>query len=311
MNTQRLQHPLRIILADDGSQHSLAATRLIGDLPLPADSCVTILGVLTPRESSNYSVLQAALEQARNLLEEQRRIHPEQTNVACPTTINLILGSPAEEIIAQAEKMAANLIVMGAKGLRATLGILLGGVAQQVIEYAKFPVLIVRAPYSGLKRVLLVTDGSIYSQHALEYLAGNLQQNSFPLPEGTQLDVVHVLPPIPSPERMVRVWPMGAEYIMSQLPDLEIEADLIEAEEQQGQEILQETTAQLQAANIPCNGILLRGDAATEIIEYARKNQVNLIIAGGRGRSSMRDWLLGSVSRKLVHYADCSVLVIK
>lgn len=311
MDSQPIYRPLRILLADDGSQHSLAATRLIGDLPLPANSCITILGVLTPRESSNYAVLQAALEQAKNLLEEQRKSHPDEKITACPISIEFRLGNPAEEVIEQSEKISADLIVMGAKGLRATLGILLGGVAQQVIEYAKYPVLIVRAPYNGLKRILLVTDGSIYSQHALEYLAGNIQQNRFPLPEGIQLEVVHVLPPIPSPERMVRVWPLGSEYIMSQLPDLEIEAEMIEAEEKQGEEILKQTVAQLQAANIPCNGMVLRGDAATEIIEYAKKTQVNLIVAGSRGRSGVRGWLLGSVSRKLVHYADCSVLIIK
>ena len=47
---------------------------------------------------------------------------------------------------------------MGAKGLRATLGILLGGVAQTVVEYANWPVLVVRAPFEGLHKVLLVSE---------------------------------------------------------------------------------------------------------------------------------------------------------
>jgi len=51
--------------------------------------------------------------------------------------------------------------------------------------------------------------------------------------------------------------------------------------------------------------------AVTEIIQYAKENQVDLIVAGSRGLTSMQSWLLGSVSRKLVHYAGCSVLIVK
>ena len=91
---------------------------------------------------------------------------------------DLQLGSAPEQILAITESRKTDLIVMGAKGLRATIGILLGGVAQQVVEYAHCPVLVVRAPYQGLRRILLVTDGSTHSQRAARYLG------QFPLPDG-------------------------------------------------------------------------------------------------------------------------------
>ncbi len=56
---------------------------------------------------------------------------------------------------------------------------------------------------------------------------------------------------------------------------------------------------------------MLRGDAAKEIIEYAKDNNINLIVSGSRGLSQFKGWLLGSVSRKLVHYSECSVLIVK
>ena len=62
---------------------------------------------------------------------------------------------------------------------------------------------------------------------------------------------------------------------------------------------------------IETTSVLMRGDAATEIIEYANQNQIDLIVAGSRGLSQMRRLLLGSLSRKLVHYAGCSVLIVK
>ena len=85
-----------------------------------------------------------------------------------------------------------DLLVVGAKGLRATFGILLGGVAQQVVEYANCPVLVVRTPYEKLLRVLLVVDGSSHSQCAVEYLT------RFPFPERSDVRVMHVLPNSPT-----------------------------------------------------------------------------------------------------------------
>jgi nucleotide-binding universal stress UspA family protein len=67
----------------------------------------------------------------------------------------------------------------------------------------------------------------------------------------------------------------------------------------------------LKSSGVQATSILKRGDAATEIIEYVKANHVDLIAAGSRGLSQVRGWLLGSVSRKLLHYAGCSVLIVK
>jgi hypothetical protein len=66
-------------------------------------------------------------------------------------------------------------ILIGAQGLRATLGILLGGSSAAGGQYSQCPVLVVRT-FTGIKRVLLVTDGSPHSQRAVEYLAQYAQK---------------------------------------------------------------------------------------------------------------------------------------
>jgi nucleotide-binding universal stress UspA family protein len=197
--------------------------------------------------------------------------------------------------------------MLGAKGLRATLGILLGGVVQQIVEYVNWPVLVVRAPYVALQRVLLITDGSVYSQRALEYLA------SFPLPAGAEVRVLHVLPPLPLPSIIARTWPIGTEAVPP-MPSYEVEAALskqAEEEEHEGRALLDQVVKKLESYGIEATAVLLRGDDASEIIEYVKANQVNLIVAGSRGLSPMKRLLLGSLSRKLVHYAGCSVLIVK
>jgi nucleotide-binding universal stress UspA family protein len=288
--------PMNILFADDGSQHALAAIELIGELPLPPESCVTALAVLSPREASNHHVLENVLKQTKTKLEEKQ----------IPVQTELLLGYPAEVISEYADRHKPDLIVLGAKGLRATLGILLGGVAQQVIEYADWPVLVVRAPYPGLQKILFVTDGSECSQEALEYFS------NFPIPKKAKILAMHVLPPAPSPEMITQTWPLGPEmpYPIPAQTQAETQVWLGE-EEQIGKDLLNRTLQTLKARGIKANSVLARGDAATEIIEYVKENSIDLIIAGSRGLSQMRSWLLGSVSRKLVHYAGCSVLVVK
>lgn len=48
-----------------------------------------------------------------------------------------------------------------------------------------------------------------------------------------------------------------------------------------------------------------------EIVEYAEKQKIDLIITGSRGKTGFKKMLLGSVASGVVTYAHCPVLVIK
>jgi nucleotide-binding universal stress UspA family protein len=282
MMTFRNCPPLNILLAVDGSAHARAAVQLLGGLPLPSSSQVTAVGVVTPRHTPGQEALSTALIETQMIL----------GGTGVRVTTELLYGHPAQALTDFAEAHQPALIVVGAKGLRATLGILLGGVAQQVVEYGRQPVLVVRAPYQALRHVLLVTDGSAPSQHAVNYLA------RFPLPAGAKTWVMHVLPPRPDPETLVP----EAREIMTRV---------VEYEQHEGQIMVEQATQKLQTAQLQAEPILAHGDAATEIIEYAKEHSIDLVVSGSRGLSQVKGWYLGSVSRKLVHYAHCSVLIVK
>lgn len=216
----------------------------------------------------------------------------------------LQLGSPAEKIIEMAESNRSSLIVVGARGLRSTLGILLGGVAQQVVEYAHGAVLVVRAPYQGMGRILLVTDGSVYSHQAARYLC------TFPLPEKADVRVMHVMPPL---QPLIYVEPYLAGWRSVSVPLLEGEERVAQenAQRRRGDGILKRTCDLLGRHGVKASPVLGSGDAATEIMKYVNTNEVDLIVAGSRGLSRFQGWWMGSVSRKLVHYSNCSVLIVK
>ena len=65
----KLPSPISIIVAVDGSEYARAATHFLCDLALPAGSEVTVLAVLTPRQTPGQAALLAALDGAQRLLE--------------------------------------------------------------------------------------------------------------------------------------------------------------------------------------------------------------------------------------------------
>ena len=291
----------RIQLAVDGSEHSRAATQLVRDLQLPSDSEITILGVLAPGRPPGKSRLQAAFVQAEKIFEEDS-IRPKT---------KLLHGHAAKRIIRYGNENRPHLMAIGARGLYPILKILLGSTAQQVVEHARWPVLVTRIPYHGLRRVLLATDGSQNSRQAAQYLAG------FPLPDQTELQVLHVknlYPSIPSSAYGGRSLAPPIPFMLSMMPspaELQYVSRHAESAEQIGQTILGETRNILLSARPKVTTFLRQGDPAAEILKHSEEQDIDLIVVGPRGLNGLEVWGWDSVSRKLVDYASSSVLLVR
>ncbi len=57
--------------------------------------------------------------------------------------------------------------------------------------------------------------------------------------------------------------------------------------------------------------VMLEGDPADQIVQYARGAGMDLIVMGTQGRTGVERLLLGSVAEKVLREATCSVLVVK
>jgi nucleotide-binding universal stress UspA family protein len=53
------------------------------------------------------------------------------------------------------------------------------------------------------------------------------------------------------------------------------------------------------------------GHPAEQIILLANEENVQAIIMGHRGKSFIKRWLLGSVSKRVISYAHCTVCVVR
>jgi nucleotide-binding universal stress UspA family protein len=288
------QRRLNVLLADDGSQHAQAAVEWLKNIPLPPKSRILVFRAFHSGQIPWISEYESTLERTKTQL----------LTMGYRVETQLQMGHAAELIVQTGEARKPDLIALGAKGLRSTADILLGGVAQHVVEHASCPVLVLRAPYKGFCRILLVTDGSHSSQRAARYLA------RFHLPEDAEVHILHVLPPLRPPlmmEPYLGTW----QTVYVAFPSVAEEDAVINEETAAGQALLARTSSLLERHGIRSTPVLERGDAATQILDYLRQNKIDLVVAGSRGLSQLKSLWMGSVSRKLVHYANCSVLIVK
>src|SRR5207253_4081305 len=66
----------------------------------------------------------------------------------------------------------------------------------------------------------------------------------------------------------------------------------------------------LRAAGVAAEPDVRDGDPGSQIVEAAKEFAADLIVMGTRGRSGLERLLVGSVARKVLHHAPCSVLVV-
>jgi universal stress protein A len=82
--------------------------------------------------------------------------------------------------------------------------------------------------------------------------------------------------------------------------------------EERAQELVEGAVEQLHAAGVQAEGRVGPGSGTTarELLDIARQYGATLIVVGDRG-SQVSDLLLGSVANRILHLADCPVLLVR
>jgi nucleotide-binding universal stress UspA family protein len=65
------------------------------------------------------------------------------------------------------------------------------------------------------------------------------------------------------------------------------------------------------ASNVEVESVILEGCPADEIVDFAEKNDIDLIVMGSLGRSGIERFLLGSVAENVVMHSKKAVLVVR
>jgi len=137
-----------ILVPHDFSPSSEIALEYASELVDASEGVIHLLHVATP--SSMIGPLEPALPtlMGRQLRDDRQAVESRLLGVGAnsrvPVEIHVGIGTPATIICQVAEKLGADLIVMGTNARRGVAGVLQGSVAARTVRRAPCPVLTVR-----------------------------------------------------------------------------------------------------------------------------------------------------------------------
>lgn len=97
-------------------------------------------------------------------------------------------------------------------------------------------------------------------------------------------------------------------------PDIgdDVETDaVVETAERKLRKLMQALEPAARQANVRATFHLQTGHPAEVLLAFAETNSVDHVIVGHIGKSAIKRWLVGSVSRQVIDHARCSVTVVR
>lgn len=138
----------QILITTDGSDCSLRAAELGIHLAKTLGANISVIYVIDTvilKEMTKIADRKAVERELREKGERYLRYIAELAEKEeLKTDITLARGTPYDQIVHHAKSFKADLIVIGTHGRRGAERILIGTVAERVIEYAPCPVLVIR-----------------------------------------------------------------------------------------------------------------------------------------------------------------------
>lgn len=309
---------MKLLIAYDGSRCAESAIDDLRRAGLPDNAKATVISVaevwLPPANSSESihltddpyieKMVQRHRDKGERALAETRTFsaHAEtrlqgvfpKWNVSSRATY----GSPAWEILAAADDVNADLIVVGSQGQSAITRFFLGSISQKVLTEAECSVRVARGRIDvdpSPVRVVIAFDSSRGAQAAVDVVA---KRN---WPEGTEIRLIAVTDPI-APTAIGRFVPPIAESI----------DEVNESEREWLQELAAGALEKLTAAGLEASLDIMPGNPKRVIVEESEHWNADCIFLGANAFGSrIERFLIGSTSSAVAARAHCSVEVVR
>jgi nucleotide-binding universal stress UspA family protein len=155
---------------------------------------------------------------------------------------------------------------------------------------------------SIFKKIMVATDGSELTKKAVDSAIEITKLNK------AKLYAVHVVAP---GDFAITQNEPKASITQNEPRDAEWKKEIKEHLTTQGKEATAYVENVGKAANIEVESVILEGNPADEIVDFAEKNEIDLIVMGTLGKTGIKRFLLGSVAENVVRHSKKAVLVVR
>jgi len=279
-----------VVVGVDGSEPSLRAVRWAAEEAAMRGAgltvcCVAVAG--TDEQPMLWDGQQLVLIPADDVLRRAIRVATD-TTAEVAVAGDVLRGDPAYQLLVRARE--AELLVVGARGLGAFVGLLVGSVSEHVAGRADCPVVVVRGEASPDLPVLVGVDGSAANQAAVGFAFAAAARRGVELVALSAAEPEWVRPAVGSPGLPV-VDVDGVEHAARARLD----------------DALRQWTDRY--PDLRVRRVAVPGGAARALIEAS--SRAGLAVVGSRGHGTLSGVFLGSVSRHLMRHADCPVAIVR
>jgi nucleotide-binding universal stress UspA family protein len=202
-------------------------------------------------------------------------------------------GDVASTIVDTAVGEQVDLIVMTTHGYSGFTRWMLGSVTERVLRSTPCPVLVIRFD-QPLKHILITLDGSRLAEHIL-YPALEMARRL-----SAQVTVLRV-----DHEEKLTALDIG----LLEIADSELCKEISQHPEKRLSYYLDCVSKNYPTQDLDFKTTVVKGHPAQSILEYAEAHGVDLIAMATHGYTGLRRWVYGSVTGKILHEANCAMLV--
>jgi universal stress protein E len=286
-----------ILVGVDFSESSEAALRQAMRIGAFTQAKVSVVHVVeTLLTISLYETISVMQESITEGLKEEGRERWKAFSSAIPGAASLPfdveVNSTTAALSRRADEAQAGLLVLGARGLHVKKGV--GPVASACVRYAPCDVLLAQAAHHGtFKTVVVGVDFSDTALRAVDQAVRMAARDS------ATLYIVHAF-----------TAPWSNTFLASRGATADLDAKYRDAMLARLEEFCKPFEHEL-AYLKPRYQLIETGNHGRGLAAFASQIGAELVVVGTRGKTNLRDIVLGSTAERILEEAPCSILAVK
>ena len=285
---------MRVVIGVDWSDQAFAAVTQTFHLYHPTEITLVHgvdLGIFGYPSLAQIANMQG-YDDFRNAMVDAGRQLLERTATMIPSDVKSVrkvneIGSPAQIVLDSAQTVAADLIIVGARGRNRVTEAVLGSVSHRVLIHASRPTLIVKGSVRPIHRVLVAVEGPEDAALIKNWLL------THPFKNPVAISILTVV-------QSLRI---AAPYDFA---GLEAWSDTAM---RYAEDLVKETGSGFMSPQYSVSTRVATGDPAAMVADSAQA--MDLVVIASHGRKGINRFLMGSVSHAIVHNTTCPVLVLR